>query len=39
VKSAVLDAISGVTSLDEVFIVAEQIDETGDWVFDAQERG
>jgi MSHA biogenesis protein MshE len=39
VKSAVLDAISGVTSLDEVFIVAEQIDETGDWVFDAQEHG
>jgi len=34
VKSAVLDAIAGVTSLDEVFIVAEQIDETGDWVFD-----
>lgn len=39
VKSAVLDAIAGVTSLDEVFIVAEQIDETGDWVFDAQEHG
>ena len=39
VKSAVLDAIAGITSLDEVFIVAEQIDETGDWVFEAQEHG
>lgn len=39
VKSAVLEAIAGVTSLDEVFIVAEQLDETGDWVFEAHEHG
>lgn len=38
VKSAVLDAIAGVTSLDEVFIVAEQIDETGEWVFEEPEH-
>jgi len=38
VKSAVLEAIAGVTSLDEVFIVAEQIDETGEWVFEEHEH-
>ncbi len=38
VRSAVLEAIKGTTSLDEVFIVAEQIDESGDWIFDEHEH-
>jgi MSHA biogenesis protein MshE len=36
VVSALNDAIAGITSLSEVFIVAEQIDEFGDW---RQEHG
>jgi MSHA biogenesis protein MshE len=38
VRSAVMEAIKGSTSLDEVFIVAEQIDESGDWIFDEHEH-
>lgn len=34
VVSAMLEALAGVTSLDEVYRVAEQIDESGDWVLE-----
>ena len=32
VVSAMMDALRGMTSLDEVYRVAEQIDESGDWM-------
>ncbi|ALO45161.1 GspE/PulE family protein [Pseudohongiella spirulinae] len=32
VVSALLDAFAGVTSLEEVYKVAEQLDESGDWM-------
>ena len=35
--SALTDAASGITSLDEVFRVAEQIDESGDFDVTAEE--
>ncbi|MDP1930580.1 MAG: GspE/PulE family protein [Gammaproteobacteria bacterium] len=34
VVSALNEAFAGITSLDEVFIVAEQIDESGDWIIE-----
>lgn len=37
VMSALTDAASGITSLDEVFRVAEQIDESGDFDVTAEE--
>jgi MSHA biogenesis protein MshE len=36
VVSALNEAIAGVTSLSEVFIVAEQIDEFGDWRYEIE---
>jgi len=36
VISAMQEALGGVTSLDEVFRVAEQIDESGDWIVDEE---
>lgn len=38
VVSALAEASKGVTSLSEVFRVAEQIDESGDWTMDAPEE-
>jgi MSHA biogenesis protein MshE len=35
VLSAMTEALSGVTSLDEVYRVAEQVDESGDWIVDS----
>ncbi|MEX1199130.1 MAG: GspE/PulE family protein [Pseudohongiellaceae bacterium] len=37
VVSALAEASRGVTSLEEVFRVAEQIDESGDWIVDEDE--
>ena len=32
VVSAMMEALDGITSLEEVYRVAEQIDESGDWM-------
>lgn len=37
VMSALADASKGLTSLEEVFRVAEQIDESGDWIIDDED--
>lgn len=37
VVSAMHEALAGVTSLEEVYRVAEQIDESGDWVFEEEQ--
>lgn len=38
VVSAINEALQGITSLEEVFIVAEQIDESGDWLMKGEEN-